>query len=95
MRRDFLKRLVVIIIGLGIWVLIPFMLNQWLFLLITWVPAVLAVDYIKIEYLDTSLVTRVEVIDENGRSYSNWDSNNKVFLQLQDKQRTLKVFIKK
>jgi hypothetical protein len=40
-------------------------------------------------------VTRVEVIDENGRSYLNWNDNNKVELSFQDEDRTLKVFISK
>lgn len=43
--------------------------------------------------MDTSKVTRVEVIDENGRSYTNWNEQNKVELSLQDDGRTLKVFI--
>lgn len=38
-------------------------------------------------------VTRVEVIDEKGRTYVNWNSNNKIKLLLQDNDRTLKVFI--
>jgi hypothetical protein len=38
-------------------------------------------------------VTRVEVIDENGRRYINWNKDNKVELSYQDKGRTLKVFI--
>ena len=42
----------------------------------------------------TSKVTRVEVIDENGRTYVNWNKDNEVELQLQDNGRTLKVFIK-
>lgn len=40
-------------------------------------------------------VTRVEVIDENGRSYVNWDKNNIVNISIQDEGRTLKVFISK
>jgi hypothetical protein len=43
----------------------------------------------------TNKVTRVEVIDENGRSYVNWNENNKVELSYQDDGRTLKVFIDK
>lgn len=43
----------------------------------------------------TNKVTRVEVIDQDGRSYVNWDDNNKVELSLQDNGRTLKVFIGK
>lgn len=38
-------------------------------------------------------ITRVEVIDENGRSYVNWDENNNVSVSLQDNGRTLKIFI--
>jgi hypothetical protein len=41
----------------------------------------------------TDKVTRVEIIDENGRSYTNFDPNNKVELSFQDDGRTLKVFI--
>ena len=56
--------------------------------------------------MDTSKVTRVEIIDhtpdtaENGdlnrgRVYSKWQKNIKVELMLQDDNRTLKVFITK
>jgi hypothetical protein len=38
-------------------------------------------------------VNRVEVIDQNGRSYVNWRGGNKVEIQLQDEGKTLKVFI--
>jgi hypothetical protein len=38
-------------------------------------------------------ITRVEVIDEKGRVYTNWNPTNKVELQIQDDGRTLKVFI--
>lgn len=38
-------------------------------------------------------VTRVEVIDENGRSYVNWNKSNKTQLMLQDGGKTLKIFI--
>lgn len=41
---------------------------------------------------DTSKVTRFEVIDENGRAYTQKDCN--VELSYQDDSRTLKVFIK-
>lgn len=40
-------------------------------------------------------ITRIEVIDENGRSYVNWDDNNDVQLSYQDDGRTLKVFVNK
>ena len=38
-------------------------------------------------------VTRFEVIDANGRSYTNWKVQD-LSLSLQDDGRTLKVFIK-
>ena len=41
----------------------------------------------------TDKLTRVEVIDQEGRSYVNWDDNNKVELSFQDDGKTLKVFI--
>ena len=40
-------------------------------------------------------ITRVEVIDENGRSYVNWEDDNDVSWQFQDGGRTLKVFVNK
>ena len=40
-------------------------------------------------------ITRIEVIDENGRSYVNWDDNNDVQLSYQDDGRTIKVFVNK
>lgn len=43
--------------------------------------------------IDTTLINRVEVIDENGRSYVNWKPNNKITLSIQDDNRTLKIFI--
>lgn len=43
--------------------------------------------------MDTSKVTRVEVIDEDGRAYVNWNKNNHVEVHLQDDDRTMKVFI--
>ena len=38
-------------------------------------------------------VTRVEVIDNKGRSYVTWEPENKTFFMLQDEGRTLKVFV--
>ena len=38
-------------------------------------------------------VNRVEVIDQNGRSYVNWKPTNKTEIILQDDGKTLKVFI--
>jgi hypothetical protein len=40
-------------------------------------------------------ITRVEVIDENGRSYVNWKDDNDVSWQFQDDGKTLKVFVNK
>lgn len=40
-------------------------------------------------------ITRIEVIDENGRSYVSWEDNNDVQLSYQDDGRTLKVFVNK
>ena len=39
--------------------------------------------------------TRVEVIDEHGRSYVSWDDRNEVKISVQDGGRTLKIFIKR
>ena len=39
--------------------------------------------------------TRVEVIDEKGRSYVNFNPNNIVKFDMQDDGRTLKIFISK
>ena len=38
-------------------------------------------------------VTRVEVIDENGRSYVSRYKHNQVEISIQDDGRTLKIFI--
>lgn len=38
-------------------------------------------------------VNRVEVIDQNGRSYVNWEPTNKTEISMQDGGKTLKVFI--
>ena len=43
--------------------------------------------------IDLSKVNRVEVIDENGRSYVNWKPTNKTSISMQDDGKTLKVFI--
>ena len=37
--------------------------------------------------------TRVEVIDQKGRSYVNWKPTNKVRFSMQDDGRTAKIFI--
>ena len=42
-----------------------------------------------------TIITRVEVIDENGRSYVSWEDDNDVSWQFQDGGRTLKVFVNK
>jgi hypothetical protein len=43
--------------------------------------------------LPTAMINRVEVIDENGRSYVNWKPTNRTELQVQDNGRTLKIFV--
>lgn len=45
------------------------------------------------EALNTSKVSRVEVIDKKGRTYVNYCSDSNVKLSLQDDDRTLKIFI--
>lgn len=49
-------------------------------------------DYIKINPLK---LNRVEIIDETGRAYVNWHSDNKVDISIQDEERTIKIFIKR
>lgn len=46
-----------------------------------------------IAMLPTTMINRVEVIDENGRSYVNWEPTNRTELQVQDNGKTLKVII--
>ena len=51
-------------------------------------------DYFSdLSQLQNNRLTRVEVIDEKGRSYVNWNKNNKIELSYQDDDRTLKIFI--
>ena len=51
-------------------------------------------DYFSdLSQLQNNQLTRVEVIDEKGRSYVNWNKNNKIELSYQDSGRTLKIFI--
>lgn len=38
-------------------------------------------------------VNRVEVIDQSGRAYVNWNAKNKVQTVMQDDNKTLKIFI--
>jgi hypothetical protein len=40
-------------------------------------------------------VTRIEVIDSEGRQFVNWNKDNKISVSLQDEGKTLKVFIDK
>ena len=40
-----------------------------------------------------TIITRLEVIDENGRSYVNWEDDNDVSWQFQDGGKTLKIFV--
>lgn len=43
--------------------------------------------------LNLKEVTRVEIIDDTGRAYYNWNKANKVEMSLQDNGRTLKIFV--
>ena len=45
------------------------------------------------QVINTEKVTRVEVIDSNGRIYTNYNCKD-VEIQLQDDNRTLKIFLK-
>lgn len=45
------------------------------------------------EVIDTEKVTRVEVIDDVGRSYVSWNPKNKVEISIQDEGKTMKIFI--
>jgi len=47
------------------------------------------------DLIHLNTVTRVEVIDEKGRSYIKWDKDFLVRLSLQDDNRTLKIFLTK
>ncbi len=40
-------------------------------------------------------VNRVEITDEKGRSYVNWDNEINVKILVQDNNRTMKIFISK
>jgi hypothetical protein len=48
-----------------------------------------------ISLLPLKTVSRVEIIDNQGRSYVNRYQHNKVSVSLQDDNRTLKIFITK
>ena len=41
----------------------------------------------------TKNVTRVEIIDQKGRSYVNWNKNNSVKILIQDNGKTMKIVI--
>ncbi len=43
--------------------------------------------------MDTRKITRVEVIDEEGRQFTRWDCS--VVASIQDEGRTLKIFLNK
>lgn len=40
-------------------------------------------------------INRVEVIDENGRSYTKWEKDCDTMISIQDQGRTMKIFISK
>jgi len=45
------------------------------------------------ESINLPFVTRLEVIDKDGRSYTNWDVEDKLSLSFQDGGLTLKIII--
>lgn len=55
-----------------------------------------AIDTIVVSFkvcLDLHTCNRVEVIDENGRSYVNWKKDNNISIHFQDNNKTVKIFI--
>lgn len=51
-------------------------------------------DYFSdLSQLQNNQLNRVEIIDKKGRSYVNWNKNNRIELSYQDSGRTLKIFI--
>ena len=52
-------------------------------------------EMIEADVIESHRLTRVEVIDERGRSYVNWHPDNEVKISMQDDNRTLKIFINK
>ena len=38
-------------------------------------------------------LNRLEVVDDNGRAYVNWNDKNNISFSLQDEGKTLKIFI--
>ena len=53
-------------------------------------------DIIDIKLVDEDpepVITRVEVITDNGREYVNWNKDNKITTSLQDDGKTLKIFV--
>ena len=44
-------------------------------------------------YKTTKNITRVEIIDQKGRSYVNWNKNNSVKILIQDNGKTMKIVI--
>ena len=55
-------------------------------------------DIIDIKLVDEDpepVITRVEVITDNGRDYVCWEKDNKITTSIQDEGRTLKIFVTK
>ena len=52
-------------------------------------------DEVEKELINATEVTRVEIIDKNGRAYSKWlKDSDQIEYQVQDDGKTLKIFIK-
>jgi hypothetical protein len=61
-------------------------------------PSMVRVDAILDRYVEPFMspepvITRVEVITDNGREYVNWEQDNRITTSLQDNGKTLKVFV--
>ena len=55
-------------------------------------------DIVDIKLVDEDpepVITRVEVITDQGRDYVNWNKDNKIITSLQDDGKTLKIFVNK
>ena len=49
-------------------------------------------NIIDVNQMELKKISRLEVIDSKGRSYSNWNCKH-LDLSLQDNKRTLKIFV--
>lgn len=45
--------------------------------------------------IDFDDISRIEVVDKDGRNFVNWHNDNKTSICIQDEGKTLKIFIKR